>query len=339
MYANTGGSTGTPSQLYYLKFVTRSFEQAFFHILWKRVGYKHGDPVVVLRGFSIPQSNSYWYVDKTKNRLIMSSYHLNRETIPQYIEQIKKFRPKYFHVYPSALTIIAKYMKNNAISPSPGITAILAGSETIYPHQRTLLESTFNCRLFSWYGQSEMVALGGECEHSAEYHFFPQYGFVELEHDNKSSTCEIIGTSFVNPAMPLIRYKTGDIAEPSDNFPCKCGRNHFRVKRVLGRKQELIVTKSKSIVTLTALVFGLHHEAFKNIRRMQIEQTVPGRIVVRIDKMDTFTSKDEDEIAKNMYTAVKGDLAIEFEYSEDLLLTKMGKHKFLLQRLNVDDYF
>ena len=339
IFANTGGSTGIPLQLYYLKSVTRSYEHAFFHVLWKRVGYKHGDPVVVLRGSSIPQANSYWYIDKTKNRLVMSSYHLNKETIPKYIEQIKKFKPKYFHVYPSALTIIAKHMEENSVPPFPGVMAILAGSETICTHQRQLLEKTFNCRLFSWYGQGEMVALGGGCEYSEEYHFFPQYGFVELEGDNTSKTNEIISTSFVNPAMPLLRYRTGDIAEPSDNLPCKCGRNHFRIKRVLGRQQELVITKSKSIVTLTGLIFGLHHEAFKNIIRMQIEQKVLGHIIVRIDKMESFTSKDEKEIANNMIEAVKGDLEIDFEYSEDLLLTEMGKHKLLIQKLSVDDYF
>jgi phenylacetate-CoA ligase len=336
--ANTGGSTGIPLQLYYQKHVTRSIEHAFFHNLWRRVDYKHGDPVVVLRGFSIPQANDYWFLDKTKNRLVMSSYHLNIENIPRYINKICKFKPKYFHVYPSALSIIAKYMDNHKISFPFTIKAILAGSETIIPHQRKLLEETFKCRLFSWYGQGEMVALGGECEFSNEYHFFPRYGFVELEKDDSTKKFEIFGTSFVNPAMPLIRYKTGDIAEISDNRQCKCGRNHFRIKRVLGRMQEMIVTKSKSIVTLTGLVFGLHHEAFKNIRRLQIEQSVPGEIIIRIDKMDSFTTHDENEMAKSMLAAVSGDLEIDFEYSHELSLTPMGKHKLLIQKLNLNNF-
>lgn len=337
--ANTGGSTGIPLQLYYQKHLTRSYEHAFFHNLWKRVDFEYGDPVVFLRGFSIPQSNHYWYFDRTKNRLVMSSYHLNTKTIPLYINRIKSFKPKFFHVYPAALTIIAKYMDNHSISLPFNSKAILAGSETIFPHQRKLLEKIFNCRLFSWYGQGEMVALGGECEHSREYHLYPQYGFAELEKVSGADSFEIVGTSFVNPAMPLLRYKTGDIAEPSENRPCECGRNHYRIKSVLGRKQELIVTRDNSIVTLTALVFGLHHEAFKNIRRLQIEQQIPGHITVRIDKMDSFTRKDEIEIAKNMSAAVSGDLEIDFEYSHELSLTPMGKHKLLIQKLDIQNYF
>jgi phenylacetate-CoA ligase len=336
--SNTGGSTGIPLQLFYEKNVTRSLEYAFIHNLWKRVGYKHGDPTVVLRGFSIPQSKNYWYYDATKNRLIMSSYHINKNTIPEYIKEIRTFKPKYLHVYPSSLNIIAKYMQEYSIAPLSNIEAILAGSETIYPEQRKLLEGTFNCRLFSWYGLGEMVALGGECEYSTDYHFYPQYGLVELEKDKTIGSYEIVGTTFVNPAMPLLRYKTGDFVELSDNETCRCRRNYLRIKRVIGRKQELIVSKSHSLITLTALIFGLHHNAFKNIRRMQIEQNTPGKITVRIDKMDSFTKTDEEEIKTNMNFATKGDLEFDFVYSSNIQLTEMGKHKFLIQQLNIIDY-
>ena len=61
---------------------------------------------------------------------------------------------------------------------------------------------------------SERVALGGECEKNSTYHLMPDYGLVELIKED-GSQCreegeegEIVGTSFFNFSMPLIRYKT-----------------------------------------------------------------------------------------------------------------------------------
>lgn len=336
---NTGGSTGIPLQLYYRKSVSRSREHAFIHNLWSRVGYQHGDSLAVLRGASVPQSKDLWYHDTTKNRLVMSSYHLNPELIPRYIDELRRFRPKYLHVYPASLVIVAKFMEENHISAIDGVKGVLAGSEAILNHHRELLERVFGCRLFSWYGLGEMVGLGGECEASNEYHFYPQYSYVELVEDGGvPGIGEIVGTALINPAMPLVRYRTMDMAEASENDMCACGRSHFRVKKVIGRQQELVVTRSGSVLTLTALIFGLHHDAFERIRRMQILQEHAGRITLRIDRMSKYSDRDEQELRRNIFEAVGDDLTLEFEYTDQLILSSMGKHKFLIQKLDLGKY-
>ena len=46
--------------------------------------------------------------------------------------------------------------------------------------------------------------------------------------------------------MPLIRYKTGDVAIAYDE-PCRCGRTSLRLGPVIGRKQQLIKLKGTTV--------------------------------------------------------------------------------------------
>ena len=343
LYVTTGGSTGTPLGLYYEKGVSRAKELAFITVLWNRVGYKIGDKLAVLRGNVVrsAKKNIFWEYEPIKNRLILSSYHMTDKNLPLYIEQIRKFKPKFLHVYPSVLTILAKFMKRNKIKPFSSIKAILASSENIYPWQIKLFKEVFQCKVFFFYGLTEMVALAGICEKSYDYHIFPEYSYVELigkdgnRVTEEGAIGEIVGTTFDNYAMPLIRYRTGDLAVYTKQT-CKCGRNYPLLKNMEGRLQELVVTKNNSLVTLTALIFAQHFKAFEKIKNMQLYQQEKGKIIVKIVKDREYTIKDEHEIKTKILKAVNGQLDIFFEYPNEIPKTKSGKHKFLIQKLPID---
>ena len=210
-YSTTGGSTGIPMGFYVEKNTTSAKEWAFMLTQWKRVGIRIRDKCIVLRG-NIVQSASkgkFWEYNPVNKNLIFSSYHMTDETLPGYIAKIRKFRPDFIQAYPSAITILARFMKENNIKAFPKIKAILCGSENIYPWQRKLLEETFQCRVYSWYGHTEQVVLAGECEKNNYYHVFPEYGIVELIGKGDKTVTqenelgEIVATGFNNFACPF----------------------------------------------------------------------------------------------------------------------------------------
>ncbi|MCK4733521.1 MAG: phenylacetate--CoA ligase family protein, partial [Methanophagales archaeon] len=181
-YVTTGGSTGIPMGFYLEKGVSNAKEWAFIKTQWDRVGYHFRDKCVYLRGAVVKNANQgqFWKYAMLNRWLIMSSYHMTDENLPMYIDKIRKYKPKFFQAYPSTITILARYMKENNISAFPTVKAILCGSENLYPSQRQLLEEVFGCRVYSWYGHAEQAVLGGECENSLNYHLFPEYGYTEL---------------------------------------------------------------------------------------------------------------------------------------------------------------
>jgi phenylacetate-CoA ligase len=259
-YVTTGGSTGIPMGFYLKEGVSNAKEWAFMLTQWNRVGFKIGDGCVVLRGNVVESASKgkFWEYDPVNKNLILSSYHLTDENMPRYIQKIREFKPDFIQAYPSAITILARFMKENDIDPFPSIKALLCGSENIYSWQRELLEEVFQCRVYSWYGHAEQAVLAGECEHSTFYHIFPEYGIAELiSNDGKivkeeGGIGEIVATGFNNFIFPFIRYKTMDLGVYT-NKKCECGRECPILKRVEGRLQELIITRNNRLISMTAI--------------------------------------------------------------------------------------
>jgi phenylacetate-CoA ligase len=175
----TGGSTGTPLSFYYERGVTRAVEWAFIKALWDRIGYHFTDKCIVLRGQSLGPDR-LWQPTFFGRWLTLSSYRMTDQYLPRYIEKIRQYRPRFIQGYPSSITIHARYMKARKVEPFPGLRAVICTSETLYPEQKKLFEDVFQCRVFSFYGLTERVALAGACEHSDHYHTTPEYGVLEL---------------------------------------------------------------------------------------------------------------------------------------------------------------
>ncbi len=99
-------------------------------------------------------------------------------------------------------------------------------------NKKEYVEKIFNTKVFSFYGHSERLVIAGECEYSTEYHVEPLYGYCEIidEQGAASQFGEIVATGFLNNDMPLIRYKTGDMASWSQTPTCKCGRCYKDLK-------------------------------------------------------------------------------------------------------------
>jgi len=341
-FVTTGGSTGTPMGFYADEKVYFEREWAFMVNQWNRVGYRFGSKSVVLRGNIIKKgkANIYWDYDPVFKNLFFSTYHMNEETLPKYIQIIRDFKPEFIWNYPSAATILAKFMKINNIRPFESVKALLCGSENLYPLQRELFEEVFNCRVYSWYGHTEQAVLAGECEDNNYYHIFPEYGFVELINrgrviHNDNEFGEIVATGFNNYAFPFIRYRTLDIAKYK-NYNCSCGRNYRLFEKVEGRAQDLVVTRDGRLITLTALIFGQHFNSFSRLKEMQIIQEKKGELLIKIVKAPEFSDNDKDEIATRIYNAVGSGLKINFKFVDNIPRTKSGKMRFLIQRLSID---
>jgi phenylacetate-CoA ligase len=305
-YETSGGSTGHAVGFYEQIYERKEIELAFTYALWGRIGYKPGDRIGVLRGNLVPKRNdgSHWLFNPKINEFLLSSYHLTEKSAELYAKLINKFRVKYLHVYPSAITLFAKYLDGLKMS-FPYLKGILCASEMIYDWQRKSISEVFNCSVFSHYGLSERAVLGGECEYTSKIHIFPEYGYTELidEKGNQITEAkipgEIVATGFTNYATPFIRYRTGDIGILSAE-KCSCGRNYPLFEHIEGRTQDFVITEKGKKITLTALIFAQHFHAFGRLKKLQIEQNVPGKITMRIVKDAGFSRRDEYEIRQKI---------------------------------------
>jgi phenylacetate-CoA ligase len=104
-----------------------------------------------------------------------------------------------------------------------------------------------------------------------------------------------------------------------------------RLKKIIGRTQDYIYRRDGQRVALTALVFGQHYHAFRNMLRWQIVQGIPGRVEIRIVRGEGFSSDDEKEIRRKFKDIC--DVDVDFEFVDSIALTSRGKFKFLVQNI------
>lgn len=339
-YHTTGGSTGKPVGLYWQADRTVPIERAFMRRQWRWVGFEmEKDRSIVLRGR--PLSNGRLVETAHGNQLRISTYDLTAANIDMYVDIIRDYAPVAIQAYPSAIHILGQHVLASGGGSFPSLRVILCGSENLYPWQRDIISKAFNCRVYSWYGQSEYVSLAGECEHSSRYHFYSEYGVTEFIREDgmpahTGESAEIVATGFNNHAMPLIRYRTEDIARLSTTTACECGRHYPLVDAIEGRLQEMILSKAGSQVSMTAL--NMHSDVFDNVLQFQFYQDTPGSITLRIVRKPSYSDADEKQIRRELEEKIRNQFDLELEYVTSVETTERGKGRFLIQKLDLTQH-
>ena len=342
LYLTTGGSSGTPTGLYYQKGISRGKEQAFIENIWSEIGCERDSKSISFRGkvTAVGGEEKLFKYDYVRNWLHLSSFHLTADRFSEYINEINKFKPKYIQGYPSAITMLCKLMnQNNVVFPFK-IDGVLVGSENISIEQIDLIESTLNTKLITWYGHSEIAVLGGHCIHSRKYHVFPQYGYTEMIDKNdqliKNGSGEIVGTNFHNNVFPLIRYKTGDRAKISEEQSCNCGRNYLMLDEIEGREQEFLVAEGKRLIGMASLI--VHDRTFNNIKQYQFIQNSEEEVLIKYTKLDDDIEIDESIIVKRISAKLGKGVNVKISNVSSIPLSKRGKIIPLIQNLDLKKY-
>lgn len=355
LYITTGGSTGVPVGFYLQKGISRPKEQAFWETIWRRGGYFDGARLAVIRGHvtSSKAEGAIATYDATRDWLMLSSYHLTEERLPEYLSAIENFKPDLLHAYPSAALQLAEFLEKSGQTWRTPLRGLLCGSERLTLPQKRLLERVFNCRVYRWYGHSERIVLAGEGRDSELCYFVPQYGFVEFGPANEDGLREVIGTSFHNMVMPLVRYRTGDYVRLVDESVVKGPWSpviDYRreaeteldsdstlefpwpaVSDVAGREQEFLVSAKGRKISLTA--FNMHDAIFDDLYAVQFYQEEPGRAEFRYMPGPRFNSTRLPEIEAGIRRKLGDDFQIELRAVKDVEKTARGKHRWLVSKL------
>ena len=198
--------------------------------------------------------------------------------------------------------------------------------------QKRLLERVFHCRAYRWYGHSERVVLAGEGAQSELFYFFPQYGFVEFGPPNEEGLSEVIGTSFHNLVMPLIRYRTGDyvrLAQPEN--PSSLEYPWPAAVDVAGREQEFLISGKGRRISLTA--FNMHDAVFDDLYAVQFYQDQPGIAEFRYVAGPKFHSSRLAPIEAGVRRKLGDDFQVTFREVKEVEKTPRGKHRWLVSKL------
>lgn len=277
--AHTSGTTGEPTaMLLNARYVAVDYACMFRH--WAKAGYDFRDPFAALRSYvpdkpGGPISKYNWW----QNTLYLSAYDLRPANAAEYLEKLLEFRPKFLRGYPSALHVLAKHAVPHR-AQFQFLRGIFPASETLTEEERNTIRQTFHGEVLDWYGMTEpAVVITERADHQGmEVNW--EYGFPEFleDPDLPANQRRLVTTSLHNPAMPFIRFDTGDVVEIEDQ-PDATGLYPL-VRRVIGRKDDCLLTPDGG--RLPSLNFYSLLQEYQDILRFQFVQNGTGKVTINL---------------------------------------------------------
>lgn len=173
-------------------------------------------------------------------------------------DTILKFKPSYLIVVPSFLLKLIEYAEAHDIDyKNSSIKAAICIGESLRSQDLELntlgkrIKSVWDIDLFSTYASTEMSTAFTECSERQGGHLHPELIIAEILDDQgkvvpEGYPGELTITTLGIEAMPLLRFRTGDVVVAHRNS-CKCGRNTLRLGPVLGRKKQMIKYKGTTL--------------------------------------------------------------------------------------------
>jgi phenylacetate-CoA ligase len=173
-------------------------------------------------------------------------------------DAIKRYKPAYLITVPSFLFKMIEFAEANAIDyNASGVKGAICIGEPLRNEDFTpnniasKITDKWNLNLYSTYASTEMSTAFAECENQSGGHHHPDLIIVEIVDENGNQVAdgesgELVITTLGVEAMPLVRFKTGDIVQ-AHYEACECGRGSLRLGPVIGRKQQMIKYKGTTL--------------------------------------------------------------------------------------------
>lgn len=341
MPAATSGSSGFPLRL--VRSISNyAAEQAAHDFLCRRAGcvFKNSR-VAIIRGDNIKNPSDitppFWRT-RDKETLVFSFPHLTPSTALLFLKKLEDFNPDILWVYPTSGDALSRYILE-AGKTLPNVKVLFSSSEMLAPSSWPRWQKAFpGALVLDYYSQAERVCLSYQSSVDTAW-FVPAYGFVELLPDTITDetpenllSAHIIATGLWNPAMPLVRYETGDrILFPrtySDADLEAVARGEKPFTRVLGRLSEYLITpQGAQIQAINNIPYEVEH-----LERVQFIQHSPSSVEIRCGVLSNFAAVDAEKLLINARKKIPASMDVRIVTDKPLVKLANGKTPFVIRQ-------
>jgi phenylacetate-CoA ligase len=194
---------------------------------------------------------------------------------------------------------------------------VVSDSEPLTPAARRLIHDALGTPPIDVYGLEEVSNFAWECEEREGMHVSADSHLVEVEAAT-GETGPLLVTALGLRAMPVIRYRTGDLATATAR-DCRCGRTLPLLAAVHGRAVESI-----DLPGGRRLLWPFFHEllaAEPAVRQWQVQQTATDEILVRVVLGSVVPGSADGGITDRLRTALGSRLRSETRLIVDMVDT------------------
>jgi len=338
----TGGSTGAPVSFYLS--TDRKCSRAAATLRHNRwAGWQVGDRVAVLWGAPQDRPSNSWRgrlrAALLREPMWLDTGNISERGLAAFRVTLLRHRPRIIQAYARAAVLFARYLRSRSLTPHRP-HALVTSAEVLEAEDRRLLEDVFGCPVFNRYGCREVSVIASECPAHTGMHIMAEGLYLEIETPNGPAVPGEMGTIFVtdllNHAMPLIRYRIGDLGAWAKGS-CPCGRGLPRLERVAGRVTDFLVGVDGRLVSGVFLATYVVANR-PSLGQVQIHQQRAGVVTYRIKPGRDFQpASDLDYLRSATRQHLGAEAGVESEIVEELPAEPSGK--FLFSRSTVTPEF
>jgi phenylacetate-CoA ligase len=332
---HSSGTTGTALRLEHTG-EALSWESA---VIWRQrgwFGFLLGDRFAAFGGQPVvpfgQQKPPFWRSDLAPGRVLFSLDHMKPEFLSFYASELNQRGYLFWQGHPSSIALICEYLLENGIdlrTAAPG--AVFTSSETLLDFHRERIISATHAPVADRYGNAELSVSAVQCP-EGRYHVDTEFCALEIDPHEEGDDWvrgEVIATGFANRAMPLLRYRTGDIATLRKRAGCECGRSRPIIEELDGRIEDYVVTPDGRRVSRMDHVFK---DALL-VREAQILQSSPDAILVRIAPRPGYGPDAQLRIEREFHARLGPTIEIRFETVEAIPRQANGKFRAVISTL------
>ncbi len=320
----TSGSTGTPLTLIIDKH-SRANKYATVARAFRWAGYRPGALRFVIKGLSEYKTKPYGY-DPLSHAIYLNSSKLSRENCLAAAKLAAKLKPSVFEGYARSFIDFFNLTSNDLKLANP--RGIFVYGESVTQPIREFVQSAFGAHIFDFYSHSENAVMICEKPDKKKY-LMEDYFFAELADEKGESFTgnygELIGTSFYNYSMPLIRYRTRDYIRLGEER----GNDKKEVLAIEGRMDDFIITPDgkKLFLNEGAITYG------EGIIASQLVQTKSDIVTVNLIVDKGYKMAYCDEITKGLQKRGGESLRYEYRIVDKLERKSSGKIPFIISNI------
>ena len=329
----TSGSTGTSLRIHWPMAMLPKW-WAMMEVTTRNVGGVAQEmPRAMMGGRPIVPGNTrsrrYWRFNSRWRQLYLSSYHISKETAPAYAGAIRAYGSQWITGYPSAIGALAEGALDAGVPPVPLRSAIVSG-DTLTSNMRSGIEQFFQCKCFDSYGQCEGVCMAMECPYG-RMHVVSSVGILEILREDGSPCApgeigEIVATGLMNDAMPLVRYRLGDVAAWDEERHCPCGNVEPIIRSIEGRMDDYLITEDgRKIGRLSTAT-----KRSPSIHSSQIVQDRPGHAYLLVRPSNGYQTKHSNAVRDDIVERI-GKFDIDIVEVAEIPKTDQGKTRLVVR--------
>ena len=173
-----------------------------------------------------------------------------------HVEVMKLTRVTVIHAFTTFLAQLGEVVRQKGYHPGTDLhvrLGIIGGEMRSEAARQALGEPFGGIQIREQYGTAEVGIIASECEFGGGMHLSDDH-VIEIidpatgKHVEGGAGGEVVVSDVWRQAMPIMRYRTGDLTEGLNDEACPCGRTAPRLKRIIGRVSDIPRVKGMFVV-------------------------------------------------------------------------------------------